>query len=384
MTGLSVSHIEALLHEHEGTALDFKRDQYRFDGAGKEEKSELLKDILAFANSWRRSTAYILIGVNENPGGRGQVVGISDHLDDAKLQQFVNSKTNRTVTFSYRTYPLKGKKIGVIEIPIQERPIYLTSNFGKLEKEKVYIRRGSSTTDANPDEIVGMGRSLSEAGPPKLSLEWADLKNRKVIPSPCELKTVLLDPKLPENTFDRNLPPGNYDRIDPYSELFNYNHEYSREIIDYTYWTNFLGRLGFRLRNEGETAAKRVRFVGTVKRREGAVIKDWEGRLTRPHRERKRSLTNGIDPKQLGNGPESIVNNFEDHWEITVEFGNIRPHDDEWTKTPILVGEVNGGSIVIDGELRGDNISSPISCRLEASFAVECRPMEKADVQKCM
>ena len=43
---------ERLLHEDESTTLDFKRDQYRFTKATEQEKSELLKDILGFANAW--------------------------------------------------------------------------------------------------------------------------------------------------------------------------------------------------------------------------------------------------------------------------------------------------------------------------------------------
>ena len=381
MTGLSVELIETLLHEDEGTALDFKRDQYRFDGAGKEEKSELLKDILAFANSWRRNAAYILIGINDNPGGRGQVVGILDDLDDAKLQQFVNSKTNRPVTFTYRTYPLEGKKIGVIELPVQERPFYLKSDFGKLEKEKVYIRRGSSTAIADPDEIAGMGRSSSEISTPKLSLEWADLNNRAVKPSPCSLNTIRLEPKLPEDTFEHRFPKGFYDHIFPDSDMFKFNPNYSREIISYTYWTHYVRELGFRLQNEGETVAKRVRFVGTVNRKDAVVIQ-WGDRVRKPHRNRILSPAGGIDP--IGIGTDPTVKFYKDYWEITIEFGDVRPHDDEWTITPILIGAVKGGSIVVDGKLRGDNIPNPITCRLEARFAVECRPMEKADVQKCM
>ena len=56
---------EGLLYEDESSTLDFKRDQYPFQGETPDVKSELLKDILAFANSWRRSDAYILVGVEE-------------------------------------------------------------------------------------------------------------------------------------------------------------------------------------------------------------------------------------------------------------------------------------------------------------------------------
>ncbi|MEZ4603786.1 MAG: hypothetical protein R2861_10415 [Desulfobacterales bacterium] len=43
--------IDILLYGEEGIDLDFKRDQYRFANASEKDKSELLKDILAFANS---------------------------------------------------------------------------------------------------------------------------------------------------------------------------------------------------------------------------------------------------------------------------------------------------------------------------------------------
>lgn len=151
--------VEQLLNEDESEALDFKRDQYPFDTATDEQKSELLKDILAFANSWKRSEAYILIGVDDVKGGRSKPVGVISHLDDAKLQQFVNSKTQRRTTFSYRAFPFEGIQIGVVHIPVQDRPIFLTKNYGKLKKDIVYVRRGSSTDEANPDEIARMGVS---------------------------------------------------------------------------------------------------------------------------------------------------------------------------------------------------------------------------------
>lgn len=121
----SESLISALLFEAEGAELDFKREQYPFSGADDRVKSELLKDILAFANAWRRTDAYILIGVQEVKEAVSVVVGITDHIDDARLQQFVNSKTNRPVEFSYTPTPFRGQQIGVIHIPVQERPTFL-------------------------------------------------------------------------------------------------------------------------------------------------------------------------------------------------------------------------------------------------------------------
>jgi hypothetical protein len=161
--------LEALLYEDESTSLDFKRDQYLFAAATDHEKSELLKDILAFANSWRRSDAYILIGVEEIKGGRSKPVGVSAHIDDAALQQFVNAKTNRKVEFAYETAGVDGITIGVIRVPIQARPSYLTKAYGRVSADSVYIRRGSSTEILKPDEIAKMG-SQTDLRPPRLEL----------------------------------------------------------------------------------------------------------------------------------------------------------------------------------------------------------------------
>lgn len=148
---------EQLLHEGESSSLDYKRDQYPFAGASDEDKSELLKDILALANGWRHADANILIGVDEVIGGRSTVVGVSDHIADNDLQQFVNSKTNRSITFSYRAYPYEGKQIGIITIPKQERPFYVAKDYGKVHKHVVYYRQGTSTAIATPDDIARMG-----------------------------------------------------------------------------------------------------------------------------------------------------------------------------------------------------------------------------------
>ena len=152
----------------EGLTVDFKRQQYPFRGATNDEKDELLKDVLSFANSDRYRTAYILIGVEEITGGSNEIVGVSDHLEDADLHQFVNSKTNRHVEFSYFPHEVEGKEIGIISIPIQDRPFYTRRNFGKVLANAVYMRDGSSTRHASPDEIADMGRSRT----PRL-VEWS-------------------------------------------------------------------------------------------------------------------------------------------------------------------------------------------------------------------
>ncbi len=172
--------VQSLLFEEESTTLDFKRDQYKFVGGTETDKGELLKDILAFANAWRRADAFIIIGVKELKGREKTVVGVTEFLDDAQLQQLVNSKTQKPISFSYQNIAFRGIDIAIIHIPVQERPFYITKDYGKLKKNIVYIRRGSATDEATPDEIATMrlaSHAESASTAPKLSVSFL-LPNR--------------------------------------------------------------------------------------------------------------------------------------------------------------------------------------------------------------
>lgn len=153
---------QKLCLEGESSRLDYKREQYVFVKALDSEKEELLKDILSMANAFRPQGAYILIGVAQQQDGIGKVTGIpkDQFIDDAKLQQFINAKTNRSVEFHSYSVPVDDEKIiQVIEIPVQkDRPYYLRKQFGSIPPNMVLLRIGSSTCPATPDEIARMGK----------------------------------------------------------------------------------------------------------------------------------------------------------------------------------------------------------------------------------
>lgn len=92
---------DALRYRSEGTDLDFKQAQYRFVRGTEADKGEMLKDVLAMANAWREGTGYILLGFKDARPNPAEVVGITDHIDDAALQQFVNSKVKPKLAFRY-------------------------------------------------------------------------------------------------------------------------------------------------------------------------------------------------------------------------------------------------------------------------------------------
>lgn len=158
--------LSALLERSEGDTLDFKRDNYRFRNATEDEKSELLKDILALANAWKATDGSIIIGVEETNGKATNVRGVAPELNDSAVQQFVNSKTNRPVAFAVEHAEHEGAQLTIIRVAQkQSRPIFLNKGYGRLKKNVVHIRHGSSTEEASPDEIAEMAKEIVASSP---------------------------------------------------------------------------------------------------------------------------------------------------------------------------------------------------------------------------
>lgn len=371
MSTVDTTFLEQLLYRGESETLDFKRDQYAFAGATDHDKSHMLKDILAFANSWRKETAHILIGVEEVQAAKSKVVGVTNHLDDASLQQFVNSKTQRPIMFSYQSVVLEGKDVGVIRVPVQTRPVYVLKTYGIVEKETVYLRRGSSNAVATPDEVAGMG-VLHEPTPDQLSLTWADLENRKTLASPLEARTVLYSPVLRDDAFEIA------DLTDPFSSFLDRpNPNYSRELVEFMFWRDLLIEVGLCLENQGDVVARRVGLVASVERKDTWI---QDSRPEPPSRNYLDSLTKvGQSALLAAREADPGVQVFDDRWEVTVEFGDVRPHDKVFTTSPLLLGSMRDQRVTLAGALRGDNLATPVPCRLEAAFRVESRPMRKSD-----
>ena len=363
--------LESLLHQEEGSALDFKRSQYPFEKATNADKSELLKDILAFANSWRQSTAYILIGVEEVKGGRSKVIGVQTHLDDAKLHQFVNHKTQRVVEFSYLPFPSDTTQIGVIEIPLQERPTFLKNSFGKLDKDTVYVRDSSSTRIATPGEIAKMGAHQVLGGTPQLALEWADIDRRIVLPYTAYVRSMVLSPLLPADTFARPRP---------YLYALNpsFDRDYSENVIEYAAQKAFFAPLGMRICNKSRIPARRIRFVGSIAKSRGVLVSRGIGDPPSSNIVISNPLISGM---RLRNDVDFDIQDYPDFWEAAIDFGDIRPSQEVWTTDSLYIGSGNAGCVSLEGKLLGDNLPEPMSCNLDIRFDVEKRAMKRSDVE---
>lgn len=318
--------LTSLLYEEEGATLDFKKEQYRFASASKEEKSELLKDIIGFANAWRRVDAYVLVGVEEVRGGRSIVHGVESQLDDHALQQFINSLTNRPVRFHYRAAVLEHKQIGVIHIEKQDRPIFLKKDYGKLEKGKVYVRRGSSTdptTPADPDEIFRMGLS-SEDRAPTLSVQFADINTQDLLGQHLVIKSRLCEmpqdyeiPRLPD-------PPRGQFEIRPLTP-FKTNADYYRQLAKHIYIHALYRPVALALINSGRYVARNVRFELQIT--ESTSIDAIE-KCEIPSRPKKQTIgpdLSGVKFRRAASPGDLTINRLSSMIKIEVLCGDVQP-----------------------------------------------------------
>lgn len=258
--------LASLRYRSEGTDLDFKSSQYRFAHGTDYEKSEILKDILAMANAWRDGPGYILLGLKDRRPHLAEVVGISENIDDSKLQQFVNSKVKPKLTFRYEEHLYEGKTVGVIEIPKQKRPFFLANTYGKLKNNIAYVRRGSSTEEAEPTEVAEM--ALADSGRSHAQLDLSVLTSEnEPLPDAVELTYLRFPKKLPDYASE----PETSDSygISVRSCMWHDNSDYWREYAEYLRVTMARVEIKFVLKNLSVTTLSNAKLEISVTPQDG-------------------------------------------------------------------------------------------------------------------
>lgn len=359
---------EFLLNSSENESLDFKSQQYEFINADNGKKSELLKDILAFANAWRRTDAYILIGVIDGKGKLSSVNSINSHIDDAALQQFVNSKTNSPINFSYIPHSYDNKDVGIIKIPIQKRPFYLIKNFGKLNKEVVYIRRGSSTSIATIDEISRMG-GINQFFPtePEIIIEFSEDHSNKRIGLNQEV--------ISNNLFlqDEILPDFLGESNDYFSANINpVNRDFFRDLFEYISLHTSVKPISFFLKNVSDSTAYNLNIIIKIQKTDDInILSETE---FPPIPKKYISILsvdisrNIIFPNVINEG---LIEDLGTFYKITSEIGNLQPKAEFWIDKLFYVSSSKSSQHKIDINIFADNLPNPISTNFTINFSIK-------------
>lgn len=143
-----------LKQEREGQRLDYKKEFHK-------EGKEFAKDVTAFANS---EGGYIIFGIDEK---ENIVCGINDMVGNIKIDDWISNTLNSNASEIIK-YELRFISISDEENPsyllillISEsinKPVYVTAD----QKSICYIRKGSSTFSAKPNDIKQMYKKSSK------------------------------------------------------------------------------------------------------------------------------------------------------------------------------------------------------------------------------
>lgn len=375
--------INSLLYEEESTMLDFKSEQYKFVKAQDWEKAELLKDILAFSNAWRRLDAHILIGVKEIKGGKSEIIGISDDLDDAQLQQFINSKINKPINFSYSAAEIEGKKVGFITIPVQKRPVFLKKKYSKLDPNTVYVRRGSSTEIALPDEVADMGSSdyVEVKTSPKLKVFVASGEHDEIQQGGIEQSVVRAEipktglfPKYGDME-EFGLPNA------AWANLQGYNSEYYSEYA--TFYKEFisLSILKFGVENIGNLVARDVKVVMDFQGLpEGSVIFHQRELPELPKAKNRYSPLQNmrVTPCVYDLNIKTILGGYR----ATMSFGKIQSKDSKICSELLCIRVTDPCQISANITVYSDDLESPEKLNIPINISVKEKEYSVAELVK--
>jgi hypothetical protein len=147
--------IKELIEDYqEGDFLDFKKEEY-----GKAKKHELVKDVLAFANSEHIGDKYIIIGLKKN----GEGIEFSDVKlpeDSANIQSIIHDNIKPDLNIDYVPYQYKGYKLVVLRIvnpidkPYSTKKVVTNPSGGTALVENSFkIRKGSRIKDISREDL---------------------------------------------------------------------------------------------------------------------------------------------------------------------------------------------------------------------------------------
>ena len=371
--------LNKLRYKSEGTDIDFKPAQYRFSKGSEDAKGEILKAILAIANAWRDGPGYILLGFKDQRPHPAEVVGIAESIDDAQFQQFVNSKVKPKLTFSYEEHVHQGKMVALITIPKQKRTFHLTHAYGKLKSNVVYVRRGSSTDEAEPQEIYEMMKADSGQGDMRLSLSVLTDGN-ETLPETLELRYLRFTEQFPDYKTPKRVEVLTSAGLDPYQ--WYDNADYWREYADYFSLNEALIQLKFVLLNRSAIQLSNAKLEVFVEPADGQGYKILTG--TKLPKEPLRQSTNSMLLDSLSKRSakkccQPIIENNGSTQFFFFLLGSLLPGEECRSSDTLAIAVLDPGRL----RLRSRILASELSTPHEIEQVVECTgPVENLDFKR--
>jgi hypothetical protein len=290
------------------------------------------------------------------------------------VPQFVNHKTNRLVQFEYSEFEADGRTLAVIRIPTQRRPFFLLKPYGRLQAQVVYVRRGTSTDLADPDEIFKMGEALVPAkDTPQIEVQFADLADRKQLGAEVKIDGLFLEPlsngELPE--------VGEHNPMGASLRFGGLNRQYYRELREYVWARNAVRGFGFVARNTSHTVALGAKATFTLPYTDDIVLLRRLPRRPKYHYELAHLMQS--PPPVVDVNPDVWFDRHGAEWHLHINFDKVRPGANTWTVSRLYIGTRTARTVIPSGELFDDNFD-PVPLELRVVSAATRRQMTREDL----
>jgi hypothetical protein len=372
-----------LRYRSESDDLDFKQAQYHFIGGNDTTKSEMLKDILALANAWREGTGYIVLGFKDQRPHPAEVTGITEHIDDAQLQQFVNSKVKPKLTFCYEEHLYEGKTVGLISVPKQKRPFFISNPYGKLKSNVVYVRRGSSTDEAEPTEAIAMASDDTGRGEIKVDLLVQTLDNAD-LPDTFAHNYLHFTERLPDYEKPPRVRSGPFD-IDIVGSTWHDNRDFWREAGEYIRIDRALIRMQFVLRNRSQVQLTNAKLEVMLDPLDSQEVVMQEGdNLPEEPRSQWSSLHRNFPNALHQRDPMLVVDDSGREPQCSVRFGTLLPGEQGRSTDSLALIPRGPGKLRLRFRILAAELTAPIESERVLGTTGEVLSLDFDGFQKFM
>ncbi len=183
------------------------------------------------------------------------------------------------MSFSYAPFCFEGLEIGVITIPLQERPVYLRADYGDQRANITYIRRGSSTGEAGPDEVLRMvARADASPGQPVLKVDFVDPDSGQKLGTSVQIESTAFEVPPVEAIPEYGTPVPTILGRPVFPTHQQQNRDYYRDIAVYVRDVAFLRPLGLAITNSSSIPAQGVLVTMELDESAGLSVLDESDR----------------------------------------------------------------------------------------------------------
>lgn len=294
----------------------------------------------------------------------------------------MNNLTNRPLLFHYEAFGIEGKQVGIIRVEQQVRPVYLKRDYGKLQKEKVYVRRGSSTDPTKPaslDEVARMGQG-SAAEQAELTVEFAAVDRDDSMGTSVAFQTEFCEMPPQDDIPDYGL--GRRYAILETTSIYRTNSRYYRQLAEYEFMKRLFLPVRVVVHNTGSVAATGVRVeLATPVAQEISLFYPSD----MPDRPRPTEYSflgpglRNIRPAQREPGDVTIRKN-RDRIKIEVECETLQPGRKVWSDV-FYVGRATTGAVEFAGRVFAENLPQPKEFTLSAAFTLSRTRLSVQDLR---